>query len=55
MAEINVHKERYEKLLEDILDVSNCWNETEKITDDETWGECASDIQRIIEDHAEQM
>ena len=51
----DVYKAKYEALLEKVTNVANNWDETEKQTGDVIWGECASDLQTIIEDEAEQM
>ena len=51
----DIYKAKYEALLEEIIKVANNWNETEKQTGDVIWGECASDLQTVIEAEADQM
>jgi len=50
-----MYEDRYNNLLEKLVELSKCWNETEKINGDETLGDCAIDLNEIIESESEQM
>ncbi len=42
-------------IIESIIKLRDCWFETEKSTGNEIWGECATDLDNLIEEIAEQM
>lgn len=52
--EEKIYKLKFENLLNDIIKMSKECSETEKLTGDIVWGECALDLSQIIENHAEQ-
>ena len=49
------YKQKYENLLNDLLELSNNWKNTEKLTGEITWGECSTDLSDVIENYAQQM
>lgn len=44
-----------EVIIDELLKMAKNWHDTEKLTGENIWGECATDLDNLIENIAEQM
>lgn len=44
-----------DELIKRLYVLIELWKNTEKLTTNEVWGECATDLENLLEEHAEQM